>query len=493
MSEAPPALAARQAPASMVVVNAASYSGLVARGSIAAAYGSFNTNDGQPFTASTRPLPWSLGGVRVTVSGRPAQLFYASPAQINILIPPLTDAGVAVVKVSNADNTDVIGRVTVLDSAPGVFTATSSGRGTAAAVTTFDGLSYASVANADGSESDVDPGTQASPNYLVLYATGVRFGPSQALTVHVQGILAQVPFVGRAPGFDGLDQINVVIPPNLSGMGSVSVQLTVAGRAGNIVKIKLAGGLPPLLPRDVALGQTLSGALTTESAVDKAKDGIDQTYFFDAYQVTTTSPDATLAVDLRSAEFNPLILFYRKKADGELDLLAADERTGGLGEGRLVNDNALLLTVVREPGDYIIKVTSSDVNVTGSYSLGLAADVARPISYGAEIDGALVTGDDLQTSGGDYLDVYWFSGRKGEGVQVKMSSTAFDPFLIVLNNSGERVWEDDNSGGGVDAQVNGTLPSDGVYLILATPFAVGRTGPYQLTLVKTGEAPPASP
>ena len=67
------------------VLNAASYSAVVAPGTWVAIFG---TNLAPaPAGAQTVPLPTVLGGVSVTVGGVPAPLLYASATQVNALIP----------------------------------------------------------------------------------------------------------------------------------------------------------------------------------------------------------------------------------------------------------------------------------------------------------------------------------------------------------------------------------------------------------------------
>jgi hypothetical protein len=54
-----------------------------------------------------------------------------------------------------------------------------------------------------------------------------------------------VEYAGPAPGFFGLDQVNVVLGRELDGVGSVELQVTASGRASNKVSAVL-DRLPPL-------------------------------------------------------------------------------------------------------------------------------------------------------------------------------------------------------------------------------------------------------
>jgi len=46
-----------------------------------------------------------------------------------------------------------------------------------------------------------------------------------------------VLYAGEAPGYPGLDQINVLAPTSLAGRGSVDLTLTVDGKKANTVKL----------------------------------------------------------------------------------------------------------------------------------------------------------------------------------------------------------------------------------------------------------------
>ena len=170
-----------------------------------------------------------------------------------------------------------------------------------------------------------------------------------------------------------------------------------------------------------------------------------------------------------------------------MTLLAADDDLGGLGDGNLDNTNSLLLTALAGGGDYVIFVTSADdnPNAVGAYTLRLTGNAIQPISYGTNLSAASISTTDLRTSAGDYLDAYWFAGVKGDTVRIKMASTNLDAFLLLNTNSGETLFSDDNSGGGLDAQISQPLPETGVYVVIATPYAPNQTGDYSLTLNRT--------
>jgi uncharacterized protein (TIGR03437 family) len=60
-----------------------------------------------------------------------------------------------------------------------------------------------------------------------------------AVTATIGGVPAAVGFAGAAPGFIGLDQINLTIPRSLAGRGDVDVVIAVDGKIANTVKINI--------------------------------------------------------------------------------------------------------------------------------------------------------------------------------------------------------------------------------------------------------------
>ena len=517
----------------VTTVNAASYASDVtlAANSIAAAFGVFKTQDDtKVFSASGLPLPKTLGGVSVKVNNVDAELFFVSKNQINYVIPSGTPAQTVSVVVTNSDNSTVTGSVKINLAAPGIFSAKATGSGAAAAQTTTDGIVYKPVADASGNELIVDAGTTDKPNFLVLYGTAIRGasatnpndanGVAESCKVTIQGVPCEITYAGPAPGYIGLDQLNVRIPPELAGLGSLTVRMSITTDtdpapdkatmpSANPVTLKLGGELPIIHTTAITFGETATGALTIDDQLEMdtrefLNDGSKnpyylETYFLDAYRFRGTA-NQTLAIDLRSAQFNAAITLYRIK-DGFLDYVGSDDISGGYSNDRFVNNNALLVTILPETTDYVIYVTTSNIepNGIGSYTLKMTADVMTPITYGTSLTSASIATTDLQTSAGDYWDVYWFQGTKGDKVQIDMSSSApgLDPFLLLQKPNGDLVAKDDNSlDGSKNARISPTslrplaeLPETGKYIIIATPFAPNITGSYSLSLTKLSAAP----
>lgn len=219
-------------------VNAANFVQTISPDAIVATFG----NQFTPATAGAAsfPLPMALVGVSVTVNDIAAQVLFASPSQVNYVVPSNVGPGTAMVKVSYNGAVIGTGTVTVETISPSTFTTSASGQGVAAALTTFDGVSFQPVANTNGTARPLSVGTTAKPNFLVLYGTGMRRRSSLgAVRVTIGGVALAVDFLGAHSRLAGVDQLNVKLPQTLRGRGDVDVVVTVDGRVSNTAKINI--------------------------------------------------------------------------------------------------------------------------------------------------------------------------------------------------------------------------------------------------------------
>ena len=485
-------------PMGATLVNAASFASQATDGvtpdSVGSVFGQFVTAGNTIHRApdNVLPLPTTLGGVQVTIGGKPASLFFVSLFQINLAVPGDLIDGPANIVVTNSDGTTRTGTVRILRSQMGLFTVNASGSGTAAALTTQNGVLFQSVLNPDLTPRPIDPGTTEQPNFLVLFGTGFRGVPvmnpndangvAEAYEATIQGIPVPLLYAGPAPGFVGLDQLNLTIPPELSGFGEVEILIRDQSRVSNTVKITMGGQFRPYRLAPVAAGTSVDGELTATDQVQPGPTG--RSFFFDGYVIETTQPNTTIAIDLRSQAFDAAVLLF-SITNEQLRQIAQDDQTGGYGAPESANNNnALLLTVIPTPGQYAILATSSDFqpNGRGTYQLRYTTGVMQQISYGQSRNGEITT-TDLRNSADVLLDVYWFAGLFGESARINLSSQVFDPYLILHSNAGDPpVAFDDNSGGGLNSQLVYRIPESSIYVILATPFEANRTGTYTLAL-----------
>ena len=86
----------------------------------------------------------------------------------------------------------------------------------------------------------IDLGTGQSQVYLVLFGTGIR--NRRVITdvsATIDGLSVPVLYAGDQGQFLGLDQVNLLIPSELSGRGVVDLILMVNSKAANTVQLDL--------------------------------------------------------------------------------------------------------------------------------------------------------------------------------------------------------------------------------------------------------------
>ncbi|BAS29312.1 trypsin-like peptidase domain-containing protein [Limnochorda pilosa] len=103
-----------------------------------------------------------------------------------------------------------------------------------------------------------------------------------------------------------------------------------------------------------------------------------------------------------------------------------------------------------------------------------------------------LTDDDPTLDDGSHYDWYALQGSAGQTVSLRLSSADVDAYLVLLDGAGGLVAEDDDSGGGTDAFLQATLPSDGVYVVVANTALPGETGRYTLAWESSGAEGPGS-
>ncbi len=224
--------------------NAASFEkGILARDSIVSAFGTQFTS--ATVVAETNPAPSKLADLEVKVEdssgvSRSAPLFYASPTQVNFLMPDGLAEGPAEIRVEGS-SAPFRASVLVKGVSPGLF---GSAGLAAANVITFTGntQSAADTIRVGGSGNleliPIDLGTDDQQVFLILYGTGIRHHATP-VTARIGTAVFTSEYAGPQGTFAGQDQINVQLPKTLRGAGIVDVSLLVDGQATNAVKIHI--------------------------------------------------------------------------------------------------------------------------------------------------------------------------------------------------------------------------------------------------------------
>jgi len=155
-----------------------------------------------------------------------ATVLYSSSTQINFVIPAGTSIGASVVSVGAQTSALLISAI-----APELYALNSAG------------LAAAYVVHVAGGVQTVQPVTtpidlSSGQVYLILFGTGIR-GAGSNVSVTIGGINAPVSYAGPQGVTPGLDQVNVLIPAQLAGSGTVKIVLAAGTLQANVVNIAI--------------------------------------------------------------------------------------------------------------------------------------------------------------------------------------------------------------------------------------------------------------
>ena len=187
-------------------------------------------------------MPFMLAGTSVSVTdatgtGRPAPLLYVSQQQINFEIPSSSGTGTRTVGVVRSNGATQFASVAVQPVSPALFMLNADGLAAAYVVSVSSGVQTTSniFTIQKGALAAAPISLTPDAVYLILYGTGIR-GAGSAVTVNVQGLTLPVTYAGPQPETPGLDQVNILLPKSLAGIGSVSVVLSASGIESNTVR-----------------------------------------------------------------------------------------------------------------------------------------------------------------------------------------------------------------------------------------------------------------
>ena len=160
----------------------------------------------------------------------------ASLGTVLAIVPRAAPVGPATVRLINAGQASQATPVRIVATSPGLFATGQGGLGPALAQNASLGR---------GLELNRLTAPALPGDYLVLWGTGLGDARQDEVALEIGGIPAAAAYAGPAPGFPGLDQINVAVPPDAPRGCYVSVLLTVRGAVSNEVTVSNAATSGP--------------------------------------------------------------------------------------------------------------------------------------------------------------------------------------------------------------------------------------------------------
>ncbi|MGP8244996.1 MAG: putative Ig domain-containing protein [Bryobacteraceae bacterium] len=259
--------------AQTTVVSAASYQSTVSPGSLATLFGSnlaLQTAAGTPGTDGSYPK--QLNGTTVTVGGAAADLVFVSPTQISFVVPLIGQYGALNVVVASGAQTITTCTATVKPTAPAVFTMDATGSGFGAILNAIDftqpPFNLTTQTQAGGPTTTI----------VAVYGTGFRFAGGTAVSTqsgdvssHISASVSNgsgttwalpVLYAGPAPGFEGLDQINVQLAPDIDTTSDLTLTIFADAIPSNPVYLWLRRSPGPTITAVSPKSASPGGSIT---------------------------------------------------------------------------------------------------------------------------------------------------------------------------------------------------------------------------------------
>lgn len=260
--------------------------------------------------------------------------------------------------------------------------------------------------------------------------------------------------------------------------GDYIVRVTSLSDAGaGTYMLSLSEGPAPVAATPIAIGDEVSGEL--EDGDGRSADG----YATDTYRFEGREGQR-VRIDMTASDFDSYLELFD---DAETSLATDDD---GGPEGL----NARINFTLPKTGAYVIQARGFS-DATGNYTLKLSEvepdRPPQPLAFEATVQGEI--GDtDNEDGDGRHFEAYSFAATEGQRIRAIMRSGDFDTYLQIGNAEGEFSTlgsDDDGLAEGTDSRLDFTIPSDGTYVLRASPLGSDGEGLYSLELIDRGPQP----
>lgn len=310
------------------------------------------------------------------------------------------------------------------------------------------------------------------------------------------GYEAEGDWVEEASNDDSGEGTDSRLVVTLSGEGEYELRAS-AFSEGDEGAYELSVAAPSSArPGRIRVGQSVEGELTEDDM--EGEEGFEDHYVF------TARAGDVVTIFAESDEMDTYVLLGREE-DGELQEIDSND-DGGVGT------NSQLVAELDEGGEYHVVVRSFMGDETGPYTVRLEEGAATPVEDDEEFDedvdfegmgemevtfegsviGPVRAGQDVRGTLGNgqdegeeivqFYDEYTYRAAAGERLTVRVQSDEIDSFVSIGRGTGEEfssIWEDDDGGEGLNAELEYVAEEAGEYTIRVTS-AYPQTGSYVL-------------
>jgi hypothetical protein len=184
----------------------------------------------------------------------------------------------------------------------------------------------------------------------------------------------------------------------------------------------------------------------------------------DYYSFTLAEDTLALAV-MTSSEVDGYLTLY----DAKGNLVRSDDNSYGSGDPLIVQ--------YLPAGDYKLAARAASSTVGGLYQVDLrTVPGPRPpfctpkstLTAGGTATG-VITYTGCQYTDNSFADLYQLNLAADAAVDLRLNSSDFDAYLVLLDSKGAVIDEDDDSGGNTNSRITRDLPA-GAYFLVVEPF-----------------------
>ncbi len=249
------------------------------------------------------------------------------------------------------------------------------------------------------------------------------------------------------------------------GAGEWTISVTTDFGAGLGAYKLTVDVAPPCTPgTDFVLGETVTGEISSSDCL------VDFGLVADSFGINLADETA-ISILLKSSDMEPFVIL--RDANGIDIAIGFDE----------MRDGSARIRESLNPGSYALFATTFSFPAQGSYQLTVSEIVCgdpEPIDFGETVNGTLDDNDCLRP-GGAFQESWELVLANDTTARIDLESSAFDAFLVLKDSDGTILATNDDGGVGVNSRIDFALTA-GTYEIVASSFAAGRTGAYQLTV-----------
>jgi hypothetical protein len=183
------------------------------------------------------------------------------------------------------------------------------------------------------------------------------------------------------------------------------------------------------------------------------------------YYTFTLSVDSLVLAVMTSGEMDGYLTLY----DAGGNAVRSDDNTYG--------SNDPLIVQYLPAGTYKLAARAASATVGGLYEVDLRTTAGpRPplctpkasVTPGATVTGT-ITYTGCQYTDNSFADLYQLNLTADAAIDLRLNSSEFDAYLVLLDSKGAVIDEDDDGGGNTNSRITRNLAA-GVYYIVAEPF-----------------------